>query len=198
VTATLNSQRNSRVPGYYVLGLKNIVKEKPQQITTFLTSADGSQIATLNSHLANALRRLIDYPNLQFEATAHIQTTHEIIKRATKANDAIVRVNIYIYGPQHLWEEAGNSLSAEKVFLQRPDHMKTESRYDNPHFIKFPNMDMLQISHHLQELKPDGEAVKKDVEHFRKAVSKVYSSLTRGKDLQQIEGDQHIKSTLLE
>ena len=186
------------MPGYYILGLKNIVKEKPQQVTTFLTSADGSQIATLNSHLSNALRTLIDSPSLQFEATAHIQTTHDIIKRATKANDAIVRVNIYLYGPQHTWADAGHALSAEKVFLQRPDHMKAESRYDNPHFIRFPNMDTLRISNHIEELKPDGEAVKKDVEHFRKAVSKVYSSLTRGKDLQQIEGDQHIKSTLLE
>jgi hypothetical protein len=144
------------------------------------------------------LEDLVERPSVQFEALTHIMTLRETIGRAEKAGDAVARVDINVYGSPEASRSIGRHLSANKVYLQRPDQQRPGSVYDNPHVLKFPEMQVSSINY-----KPEGtgdSASRSDIDnnsHFRKAISDVYASLKRGSRLKRLEGDNRLRTCLL-
>jgi len=171
-----------------------IVSEKVSEIVLYFLN--GTEFGVLNTHASKALETLVQKSSLQFEAIGSIQTIRETIGRVTKATDAVVRVNINVYGPRESCQEVGRHLSSQKLYLQRPDKLQIGSTYENPHFLSFSDM---QISSYENQLDVGSNRAPKldDAEKFRETISNVYSSLTRGAKLRKIEGDRRLKRTLL-
>lgn len=185
----LNVGNKPQVAGIYTFGIENSSDQ------FFLTFSDGTQFGQLNNHVAKALG-VIEQPSVQLDAVAHIMSIRELIGKFTKASDAVVRVNINVYGPREARDKVGRHLSANKVYLQRPDQQRPGSLYDNPHILKLPEMEMPNFDHDSGGAN-DGALQSDNVEHFRKSVSDVYASLKRGSRLKRLEGDTRLKTTLL-
>ncbi len=170
------------------------VGKSPTQIV--LKFPDGTEFGFLNGHASKALESLVLQPAFQFEAIGSVQAIRETIGRVTKAADAVVRVNINVYGPKESSKEIGRHLSSQKLYLQRPDKLRIGATYENPHALTFSDM---QISSFENQLDVGSKRAPKldDAEKFRETISNVYSSLTRGANLNKIEGDRRLKRTLL-
>jgi hypothetical protein len=190
VDTKLNSSNASLDNGYCKFGIMKSSKE------IFLRFSDNTEFGHLNSHIGKALLDLIDRPSIQFDAIASTLTLRETIGRALKARDAVVRVDIYIYGSKDDAEAVGRHLSTHHVYLQRPDRERPGSVYDNPHVLKFADM-QLPSHEHQSTLEAPRVRTSNDAEQFRHTVSEVYASLTRGTKLKRVEGDHRLRTQLL-
>ena len=170
------------------------LRKKEEQV--ILHFPDGSEFSVLNNHAAKALEKLVDRPALQFEAHGSVRTILETIGRVTKQADAVVRVNINVYGPKESSREVGRLLTDEKVYLQRPDKLRDGMTYKNPHVLGFADLQMEKMEIQL-DVGNEKATKLDDVEKFKEAISNVYSSLTRGANLNKVEGDRRLKTTLL-
>jgi SWI/SNF-related matrix-associated actin-dependent regulator of chromatin subfamily A3 len=158
---------------------------------------DSTMLGEVNSQLEQALENLNQLA-LSYEVIAPTKPILEIIHRALKDKDAVVRVNINVYGLKKDANQVGRELSTNKIYLQRPDHIQRGKEYDNPHTLKLP-----QFSQPSQQtcVVPVGAAKASEVdkaEAFKKTMSQVYSSLTRSRKLVGLEGDDRLKTPLLE
>jgi len=189
VDAKLNADNRSLVNDYYTFSIK---KSSTQLVLRF---QDGTEFGLLNTHTSKALESLIDQPAIQLDALGPTLTLRETIGRATKASDAVVRVNINVYGSKEACKEAGRHLSVHKVYLQRPDKQRQGTVYDNPHVLKFSNMRMSTPEYQL-EVTSRHVSTSNKVE-FQKTISNLYASLTRGTKLNRIEGDRRLRTQLL-
>jgi SWI/SNF-related matrix-associated actin-dependent regulator of chromatin subfamily A3 len=191
VDAKLRAGNNkSSANDYYTFNIKKVSNQ------VVLRFQDSTDFGILNTHTSKALEGLIDQPSIQFDALGPILTIREAIGRSTKANDAVVRVNINVYGPKGVGKDVGCHLSDRKVFLQRPDIQRPGSFYDNPHILKFPDMQISSLEYQV-EAAPYRTSTSEDAECFRKTISNVYASLTRGAKLNRVEGDRRLKTQLL-
>ncbi len=153
------------------------------------------ELGIFNDHVSKGLENLLQQSNLQFEAIGSIQAIRETIGRATKATDAVIRVNINVYGPRESYEEVGHHLSSQKLYLQRPDKLRTGSTYENPHVLSFPDMPASSYEYQFDAQSKRASKID-DTERFKDTISNVYSSLTRGVKLSKIRGDRRLKRTL--
>ena len=188
--------------------LKKILEIQAEDSCTFdirkssdkivLYFVDGTEFGVLNTHASKAFENYVQLSSFQFEAIGSILIIRETIGRATKATDAVVRVNINVYGPGESCQEVGRHLSSQKLYLQRPDKLRIGSTYMNPHVLSFPDMEMSGYENQLdvgsnRALKP----ISDNADKFRETISNVYSSLTRGAKLSKIEGDRRLRMKLL-
>jgi SWI/SNF-related matrix-associated actin-dependent regulator of chromatin subfamily A3 len=159
---------------------------------------DGTVFGEPNSHLSDTLSPFLQQNSVSFEVIANISNTIETIGKAEKANDAVVRVDINIYGPRSFGKELGEELSKRKVYLQRPNFLKRDSVYDNPHFLKLPTIQTQDTSCSI--MFPVGSEKVSELdkeEQFKRTIGKVYASLTRGRRLHGLEGDDRLRTQLL-
>jgi SWI/SNF-related matrix-associated actin-dependent regulator of chromatin subfamily A3 len=125
-----------------------------------------------------------------------VKAIRETISRATKEKEAIVRVQISVYGPRVTARAIGKQLSEQKIYLQRPDYVRGGADYDNPHVLKLAD-------HQFPATEPFIDAEKNLVEQegnidtLKKTVTEVYSSLTRNHNLVGLEGDERLQTQLL-
>lgn len=169
--------------------------EKGDQLT--LHFPDNAEFGILNNHASKALESLVQRPELQFEALGSIRNALEIIGRVNKATDALVRVNINVYGPKKSSKEIGRHLTEHKMYLQRPDKVRNGASYENPHVLAFSD---LQISSNENQLDVGNNKTTKlddDAQKFKETISNVYSSLTRGANLNKVEGDHRLRTELM-
>ena len=186
----LTASNPSTTNPYYVFSVGWLGKD--QLCVNF---PDGIQFGLLNTHHSAALKALIDRPSLQFDVIASTNTIREVIGRATKANDAVVKLNINIYGPSEERKYVAEHLTKEKVYLQRPDRQRPDTVYENPHYLQFPDFSIPTTEHQLEVgLNRQTGSETKD---FRKTISNVYASLTRGNKLNVVEGDRRLITQLL-
>lgn len=166
----------------------------------FLTLHDGTDMGIVNDRAASALRDIVGIPGVQYEALAPVTDLIDAVHRATNSSEAVVRVNINIYGPPESRNELGRTLSACKFYLQRPDRQRQGSLYDNPHRIHFPHIKFSETELTPYEMaSEDGVAGSKlrDPDKFHNAVSGIYAMLKRSSKLDQVEGDQRLRTELL-
>jgi SWI/SNF-related matrix-associated actin-dependent regulator of chromatin subfamily A3 len=161
-----------------------------------LTFPDGTEFGVLNNLASKALEDIITWPSIETDAFVDIRPLRETLGRATKPADAKTRVNITLYGSLDAKEKLGKKLSKEKMYLQRPDSRRHGTIYDNPHIISFPEF-YITGSDLQEEEEQNGVPSSNNVLHFVKTISQVYASLTRGTNLQRIEGDGRLKTKLL-
>jgi SWI/SNF-related matrix-associated actin-dependent regulator of chromatin subfamily A3 len=121
-------------------------------------------------------------------------------------------IDIVLYGPSEARDRVGKLLSIARTYLQHPCYQEANTSYDNPHVLKFTNLDTTPRT--FQTSTPprpstqiDSEMVDADEIHLeeesshsqvQRKVATVFDSLTRSKNLKRIEGDIRIKTPLLQ
>lgn len=163
----------------------------------FVAFPDDKVLGELNEKLEEALVSIAEQQYLlDFEIFVPTGATRETIGRATKENDAIVRVQVNVYGPRLIAQSVGNELSRRGLYLQRPGYIRDGAAYDNPHFLKLVGGDAAlceEVVHTEEKVLEKGKK-----EALKKAISDVYSSLTRSQNLKELEDDERLKTPLLQ
>lgn len=172
----------------------SVTKSDDQFLVMF---PDETVLGELNSQMEKALESLVGQ-QVSYQVLAPIRAIRETISRATKEKDAIVRVNINLYGSQSISDQIGRELSAHKVYLQRPDFLRHGFLYDNPHVLKLPNFQLPSnpIVGRIEMDERNSETQK--AEDFKKTISDVYSNLKRSHRLVGLEGDDRLRTPLLQ
>jgi SWI/SNF-related matrix-associated actin-dependent regulator of chromatin subfamily A3 len=157
----------------------------------------GRILGAVNESLEQALERISEqrYP-LDFEVFVPVRAIRETISRASKEKDAIVRVQINIYGPRKVARGVGCELSQMKIYLQRPDYVRNGAEYDNPHVLKLVNRPN-SVFNMTIDAEMEKISEKASYETLKKTIADVYTSLTRDRDLRGLEGDDRLKTSLL-
>jgi SWI/SNF-related matrix-associated actin-dependent regulator of chromatin subfamily A3 len=186
----LKSSVASPIPGHTLL---TVTKSDDQFFVTF---ADGAVLGEVNASLEQALTSISEQQyTLDFEVFAPVRAIRETITKATKEKVAIVRVQISVYGPRAFADGVGQELSQQKVYLQSPDYIGPGTDYDNPHVLKLADHQKpLPLNPTFVDETATGKA---DDEDLKKAISHVYSSLTRDQNLRGLEGDERLRTPLL-
>jgi SWI/SNF-related matrix-associated actin-dependent regulator of chromatin subfamily A3 len=181
------------MPGYCVFPVSKSLDQ------LFISFQDGTKLADVNTHLVKVLGPLSEEANLQFDAIADVEALRELIGRSTKVSDAVGRFNINVYGIEASCQRVGKKLATDKVFLQRPDHQRSGTVYNNPHYFKVPGVEISRQE--LKSVQNNGRASNPStdkVEDFRKAVLDVYSGLKRGTGLHRVGKDRRVITPLLQ
>lgn len=181
------------VPGHYQM----VINHREDRYLVIFN--DGTPLGEVNAQLEAALSGIAEQQyRVDLEVFAPIRPIRETISRAVKEKEAVVRVNINLYGPRSAAKDIGLELSTQKIYLQRPDYVKPGLAYDNPHFLKLggiqPSFQGQDVELRDEKL-PESEVEK--AEAFQNTINNIYSSLTRGQNLAGIEGDDRIKTKLL-
>jgi SWI/SNF-related matrix-associated actin-dependent regulator of chromatin subfamily A3 len=174
--------------------LMQVVKSDARFLIAF---NDGAIFGEVNASLEQILSDIVEQQYLlDFEVFAPVRAIRGTISRATKEKDAVVRVQINIYGPRKIAHEIGRELSLAKLYLQRPDYVREGVDYDNPHMLKLKGIqDELPVTNANEE----EIVVEKTIDEAMKdTIAEVFSSLTRDKSLQGLEGDERLRTRLLE
>jgi len=189
----MREEANDPCPGHCLMG---ITKELESIVVIF---PDKTVFGELNESLSEVVLKLLEHPLLHFEVLANLSTVIETIGKAEKATEAVVRVDINMYGPRSQRKEIGQKLSKSRIYLQRPNYRRQDSIYDNPHFLQLPNVEVnnteILMMPGVQSEK--GTEVDKE-EQFKRTIGNVYASLTRSRHLHGLEGDDRLKTPLLE
>ncbi|ETS04710.1 hypothetical protein M419DRAFT_73008 [Trichoderma reesei RUT C-30] len=153
----------------------------------------------LRSAEAKVLSLLLDKPYLEFEPRATTSELLDIVARASKAADAIIQVEIYVYGPQRAATEVGDTLSDGKLWLQKPNYVRNGTVYDNPHFLQLRIGGVEpQLIQPLNHSAGDGLISRRNrEERLRKMVEEVYRSLDRSRHLEAVAGGDGVTQKLL-
>lgn len=193
VDSRLASGGGHPIPGHFMLSINRCDDRY------MIEFSDGTVLGEANAQLEEALARFVEQGlHVDLEVFAPIRPIRETISRATKEKDAVVRVNVNIYGPRSVARHVGLELSNKKIYLQRPDYIQPGLSYDNPHVLKLGNFQQpfngqdVEIRSERQE---ESEVAKNEA--FQKTINTIYSSLTRGQTLAGLEGDDRLKTELL-
>ncbi|OAG19999.1 hypothetical protein CC77DRAFT_937415 [Alternaria alternata] len=170
-----------------------IIRPEAQFLVAF---SDGTVVGEVNAQLNKALTSIAEQgyePDL--EVFAPIRAIQDTIGRAKREKEAVIRVQVNVYGPPAAANEIGRELSQHKLYLQRPAYVKDGTRYSNPHMLTLPEFEnsMTVTRPSLEETVPE----KPSLQTFKNTIQDVYSSLTRDRDLSGLEGDERLHTTLL-
>ena len=181
------------IPGHYQMMINKFENR------FMISFPDGTPLGEANAQLEAALSGIAEQQyHVDLEVFAPIRPIRETLSRATKEQEAVVRVNINIYGPRSIARTIGLELSTQKIYLQRPDYIKPGVVYDNPHVLKLGTFDQTfqsQDPEIPEEKQPVSETEK--AEAFQRTINTIYSSLTRGQTLAGSEGDNRLRTQLL-
>jgi SWI/SNF-related matrix-associated actin-dependent regulator of chromatin subfamily A3 len=166
-----------------------------------LTFPDGTELGILRANLLKGLSSLLGSSSIHIEAVANTDAIRDTINRATKATDALVRVNINIYGPPHRADDIGSQLSDNKLWLQKPEQPIAHVEYKNPHILEFEDLDTSLIEQTINTVESGGGSrpvPRTEEEHLRQTVAEVYSSTRRQDELTQRSASERIRTPMLE
>jgi hypothetical protein len=159
----------------------------------FLQLTDEVKLGHLQDPVLLALRSLPSRESLIFEAIVRLGDLRDRIL-ADRQGQAIITSDIHISGPMALSRDVGQCLSKYKVWLQQPDH-QTNYIYDNPHKIRFPEMDGL--------VQYDGGAQAEPVAPqlydggIEQIVQELQTETHRNDNLERVTGDRRLRIPLL-
>jgi SWI/SNF-related matrix-associated actin-dependent regulator of chromatin subfamily A3 len=162
----------------------------------FLKFPDGTKFASVNTLICKAFIPLLAGLPIRLEANVNIPVVRDRIRQAKKADDATVRVSVNVYGPRISKDHIGRELSKSKVWLQKPDQWKPGMAYENPQFLTFDGLELQTVSQPVP-VEHSKKELLKDPDEFKRAVSDVYANLRRDDNLQQVEKDSRVTTTLL-
>ncbi|KAJ9139227.1 DNA repair and recombination protein rad5c [Coniochaeta hoffmannii] len=164
-----------------------------------LSFQNGTQFGYLRDNMTDALKPHLTSEDLVFEAVASSENLRARIAKAEKQADAIVNVDINIYGPRERAKAIGEELSDKKVWLQKPDYYKREFSYENPHLIRFPDLEHTVLEDIVQEVQSSEPVPPQPViSTVEEMITGVYRELHRADDLDREDGDQRLKTQLLD
>lgn len=174
------------------------MKKKEDHVVLYFGDAD-EDFGYLRTAVGTTLSTLLAKSYVEFEPIAPTSYLMDIIGRANKPSEAIVKVDINIYGPQRAGTEIGNELSHGKLWLQKSAHKRYETAYENPHFLRLKtNGAQLQIVQPAKQIISEGSTNRKNrEERLRKMVEEVYKSVDRTRHLDMVEGGERVTQKLL-
>ncbi|KAF9695170.1 hypothetical protein EKO04_006891 [Ascochyta lentis] len=162
-----------------------------------VTFPDGHVLGQINAQLEKAFTSIEEQClQLDFEVFVPTRLTRETIGRAMKEQDAVVRVQINVYGSSASADSVGQEFSQNKIYLQRPDYIREGSTYENPHVLKFSD-DCIAIPT-INVSADEPSASKVAGQAFQQIITNVYSSLTRNENLKGLEGHERLRTPLLD
>ncbi|EEU41409.1 uncharacterized protein NECHADRAFT_122747 [Fusarium vanettenii 77-13-4] len=178
-------------------------EQKDHREHAFLCFSDDVTFGHLRSGIGKVLLSLMSKPNVEFEPIGETLKLREVIERAGKPSDAIVKVNIDVYGPRNSAKDVGDELSRAKLWLQRSDtsHIINPGiEYHNPHFLRIrirgSDAEILQPS---QPVVNNATARKQTrEEQLRKMVEEVYKTVGSNRDVDRAEGGSRVTRELLD
>jgi hypothetical protein len=171
------------------------LETRPSHI--LLTLPDGTEFGYLRDNMTKALEPLLRGESLEFEGIAMLWRLRDRINKASRSIDALVHVNINIYGPRSMATSVGKELSSHKVWLQKPDHFKRQLSYDNPQMLRFPDLDHSLLFEPAHDEVISSRTVHKE-DRLAQMVSEVYGSLQRANELGSVSGDRRLRTALLQ
>jgi hypothetical protein len=172
------------------------LSSRPEHI--LLSFPDGLQFAYLRTNMTKPLAVLLENKALEFETFASKDHIEQTISKASRVQDAVILVNINIYGPPEEAVNLGEFLSSNSLWLQRPQFLTKAYTYDNPHHAKFPEIDLeLAVEQQVDKQVPETESATKE-HRLRAMVNEVHSGLHRAKELEMMQGSQNTRTDLLE
>jgi SWI/SNF-related matrix-associated actin-dependent regulator of chromatin subfamily A3 len=170
-----------------------IIKPEAQFVIAF---PDDTVLGEVNAQLEKALVSITEQGyQLDFEVFAPVRAIQETLGRATKEKEAVVRVQINVYGARSIAHDIGKDLSDQKIYLQRPGYVRGGTTYENPHVLTLTGFQYstTDITTPLE----DTTTEKTTTETLKSTIKEVYSSLTRDQNLRGLEGDERLNTSLL-
>ncbi|OAQ70971.2 helicase [Pochonia chlamydosporia 170] len=152
----------------------------------------------LRTGVCAALAPLLSKSYVTLEPLAPRGSLMDVIGRANKSAEAMVKVDINVYGCQEAMEEVGNALSKSKMWLQTPDHSRPGFPLHNPHFlpVKFQGTQVEENqapSHAIA----DGTRTRRREDLLREMVQDVYKAVDKNRHLERVDGGDRVTQTLL-
>ncbi|KAI4686441.1 uncharacterized protein J4E84_005720 [Alternaria hordeiaustralica] len=186
----INSVASSLIPGHAQM---IIVKPEDHFLVAF---QDGAVVGDANAQLDGALTSIAEHGyEIDLEVFAPISIIEETIGRATKQKEAVVRVQVIVYGPRTAASDIGRELSQRKIYLQRPVHIRDGYRYENPHVLTLAGFHGSTPEIPATTEEPFSEKV--DLQTLEGTLQNVFSSLARNRNLHGLEGDERLNTDLL-
>lgn len=165
-----------------------------------LTLPGDIKFGYLRDNMTKALEPLLQKsPTIQIEAVGNTNQLCEQIGRATKPDEALVQVNINIYGPLDQRGEVGSILSRHKLWLQRPDDYRAQFPYSqesNPHMITFPELQGQVIEEEVRKELSTASKPRAEKQRLEKLIQEIQHS-TRDRESGLENEDQKLETELL-
>ena len=183
-------------------GYRRFELNKQQDHVILCFQDDGKEFGYLRSGVGKTLAPLLAKSYVEFEpivTTSNPKETIRHTKKPAKLVEAMVKIDINVYGPRRAATEVGDVLSHGKLWLQKSGHARREVVYDNPHFLPLKiNGIRMQAVQPVNQMVNDGVAKKKyRKERLRKMVEEVYKSLDNTRHLDMVEGGNRVTRKLL-
>ncbi|KAI0592763.1 SNF2 family N-terminal domain-containing protein [Biscogniauxia sp. FL1348] len=175
-------------------------KLKGQQYHIILCFSDEDKdFGYLRSGVGQTLAPLLAMSHVEFEPIVLTYSLREAIRRAQKPSEALVKVDINVYGWRQAATQVGNTLSGGKLWLQKSSHARGGVAYDNPHFLHIKiNGIQTQSFQPINQVHNEGVARKKHrEEQLQKMVEEVYKSVDNTRHLDIVEGGNRVSRKLL-
>ncbi|KAK2034132.1 SNF2 family domain-containing protein [Colletotrichum zoysiae] len=164
----------------------------------FRDDPDATEFGYLRSGPGKTLARLLSHEGLEFEPVAQTTALRETIGRAKKPVEAMVKVDINVYGPRGRAQETGKTLSEGKLYLQMPDNARGGFPYENPHMLRIKNAEHMatEAAREVNSRAPTGRQPRE--ERLRDMMLEVYQSIQNKRHLRREDGAKGLKHELQE
>ncbi|KAJ5405768.1 helicase [Penicillium sp. CMV-2018d] len=155
----------------------------------FLVFPDATELGYLSERVKRTLKPLIGSPHFELEAWSTLNPIMDALSKAKTSAEAAIRVDIHVYGLEHLRDQVGRQLSKGNLFLQHPDMCRPGIRYDNPHFLRFDDIEDSDVQEETNAAEDGGEI---DVSFecdtkFDETIATVFQSLRRPDKLNRLK-----------
>ncbi|EJT75963.1 hypothetical protein GGTG_05888 [Gaeumannomyces tritici R3-111a-1] len=180
----------------------NVCLDSEYIMLKFPDDTEFAQVSELLTRGLGAIHKLCPDGDLDVRAFAKSADARNVLQRAKRPAEAVLKVDINIYGPRSCAEKVGSALSDAEIYLQYPDDGFGLHGLEchNPHVIEFPGLDYVPRDRANGSDPADGarEADTSEGQEIeRRAISGAYESLTRDKNLERVKAGSGIMTQLL-
>lgn len=164
----------------------------------FLTFPDGREFGYLSERMKRTLKPLIGSPHFEMEAWNTLNPIMDALSKAKTPTEAAIRVDIHVYGLGNLRNQIGRQLSKGNLFLQHPDMCRPGIRYDNPHILRFDEIEDSEVEEETNAAEDEGDidvSFECDV-GFDETIATVFQSLRRPDKLNRLRETENLLGSL--
>lgn len=159
---------------------------------------DNTEFGYLRSGPGKALARLLAPDSrVEFEPIAPTNALRETIGRAKKPVEAMVKVDINVYGPRTMAKLVGDKLTEGKLWLQKSDHARRELGYENPHVLKIQRSEMMPENVIKAVNSGQSTGRQRREQKLQQMMIEVYGSIENKREFNRELGDKRLKNDLL-
>ncbi|KAK1968726.1 SNF2 family domain-containing protein [Colletotrichum sublineola] len=185
-------------PGQTTYQRFTLTEQQEHVLLAFRDDPEMTEFGYLRSGPGKTLARLLAQESLEFEPVAQTAALRETIGRAKKPVEAMVKVDINVYGPRNRAHEVGKTLSEGKLYLQMPDHARSRFPYENPHMLRIKDAEHMatEAVREVNSRTPTGRQPRE--EKLRKMMLEIYKSIQNKRHLRREDGAKGLKHELQE